>query len=359
MWPRLSATQLLEELFASQEMLDAAAGELLTAQERALLLRPAGSPWTAADVPLLDEAFSLLGDPMEQVRRAAERRRLAEERRYAQEVLALTGTAAMVDADTLAARFRDSPTALTVAERSASDPDATFGHVIVDEAQELSPMMWRLLLRRCPSRSMTIVGDVAQSSSASATRSWAEALDDVAPDRWRLAELTVNYRTPSEIMAVAGDVLAVARPGMEPPRSVRDAGYAPRAVVAADSTLEALTSAVALTAREELDAVGEGTVAVIVPEQHREILAASLGAALPEMRTDGRPDALDNPLVMLDVREIKGLEFDGVVVVDPQAILDHSGRGAGDLYVAVTRATTRLAVVHAGPLPDLLHRLTD
>jgi DNA helicase IV len=359
MWPRLSATQLVEELFASPEALDAAAGELLTAQERAMLQRRAGSPWTAADVPLLDEAFSLLGDPMEQVRRAAERRRLAEERRYAQEVLALTGTSAMVDADTLAARFRDNPTALTLAERSASDPDATFGHVIIDEAQELSPMMWRLLLRRCPSRSMTIVGDVAQSSSAAATTSWAEVLDDVAPDRWRLAELTVNYRTPSEIMAVAGDVLTVARPGMEPPRSVRDAGFSPRAVAVQDSSLDALVAGVATTAREELAAVGEGTIAVIVPEQHRQALAAALSSALPEMRTDGRPDALDSSLVMLDVREIKGLEFDGVVVVDPQAILDNSGRGAGDLYVAVTRATTRLAVVHHGPLPDMLHRLKN
>jgi DNA helicase IV len=359
MWPRLSASQLIEEVFASPEMLDEAASELLTAQERAILQRPAGSPWTAADVPLLDEAFSLLGDPMEQVRRAAERRRLAEERRYAQEVLALTGTSAMVDADTLAARFRDSPTAQTVAERSASDPDATFGHVIVDEAQELSPMMWRLLLRRCPSRSMTIVGDVAQSSSASGTRSWAEVLDDVAPDRWRLAELTVNYRTPSEIMAVAGDVLAVAHPDMEAPRSVRDADVAPRAVAVPDSSLEALASTVAITAREELEAVGEGTVVVIVPEKNRETLAKALGEALPEMRTDGRPDALDSPLVMLDVREIKGLEFDGVVVVDPQAILDGATRGSGDLYVAVTRATTRLAVVHPGPLPDMLARLKD
>jgi DNA helicase IV len=294
---------------------------------------------------------------MEQVRRAAERRRLAEERRYAQEVLALTGTAAMVDADTLAARFRDSPTARTVAERSASDPDATFGHVIVDEAQELSPMMWRLLLRRCPSRSMTIVGDVAQSSSASAAHSWAEALDDVAADRWRLAELTVNYRTPSEIMAVAADVLTVAHPEMEPPSSVRDAGVAPRSVAVPDSSLDALAAAVATTARQELDAIGEGTVAVIVPEQHREALAGAMGVALPELRTDGRPDALDSALVMLDVKEIKGLEFDGVVVVDPQAILDNSERGAGDLYVAVTRATTRLAVVHAGPLPDPLRRL--
>jgi DNA helicase IV len=128
-------------------------------------------------------------------------------------------------------------------------------------------------------------------------------------------------------------------------------------VAVPDSSLDALAAAVATTARQELDAIGEGTVAVIVPEQHREALAGAMGVALPELRTDGRPDALDSALVMLDVKEIKGLEFDGVVVVDPQAILDNSERGAGDLYVAVTRATTRLAVVHAGPLPDPLRRL--
>jgi DNA helicase IV len=184
-------------------------------------------------------------------------------------------------------------------------------------------------------------------------------LDDVAPDRWRLAELTVNYRTPSEIMALAGDVLAVAHPGMEPPSSVRDAGFPPRAVAVPDASLTTLAAAVAETAREELHAVGEGTIAVIVPEKNRDEFAEALGAALPDMRTDGRPDSLDSPLVMLDVREIKGLEFDGVVVVDPQAILDGADRGEGDLYVAVTRATTRLAVVHPGSLPDMLNRLKD
>ena len=217
---------------------------------------------------------------MEQVRRAAERRRIAEERRYAQEVLALTGTAAMVDADTLAARFRDNPAAQTFAERSAADPDATFGHVIVDEAQELSPMMWRLLLRRCPSRSMTIVGDVAQSSSASATRSWAEVLDDVAPDRWRLAELTVNYRTPSEIMAVAGDVLDGGAPwhGAAEFRSRRrlpaSGGGRPgrRRWTLSPRPLPR-------TAREELAAVGEGTVAVIVPAGNRDALAQRTGGS--------------------------------------------------------------------------------
>src|SRR5690349_19985493 len=131
---------------------------------------------------------------------------------------------------------------------------------------------------------MTIVGDVAQSSSASATQSWAEVIDEVAHDRWRLTEFTDNTRVPSDDEAVAGDVLAVAHPGMEPPRSVRDDGFCPRAISVPDSSVEALAAGVTATARQELDAVDEGTVAVIVPEQHREILASALGAALPEMR---------------------------------------------------------------------------
>src|SRR6201999_1504155 len=106
---------------------------------------------------------------------------------------------------------------------AATDPDWEFGHVIVDEAQELSPMAWRMLMRRCPLRSMTVVGDVAQASAPWGGRSWRSALDPVARGRWQIAELSVNYRTPSEVMAVAADVLDAVDPQATPPSSVRDA----------------------------------------------------------------------------------------------------------------------------------------
>ena len=127
---------------------------------------------------------------------------------------------------------------LTVAERAESDRTWAYGHLVVDEAQEHSPMMWRLLMRRCPTRSMTLVGDVAQVGSAAGASSWGEVLDRYVPGRWRMAELTVNYRTPAQVMQLASDMLAAA--GIEAPtpsRSARATGSrSPRRSAAATRT---------------------------------------------------------------------------------------------------------------------------
>ncbi len=205
LWPVLTPQQLIGNLFASRRLL-AAAARSLTADERELLHRPAGWPWTPADVPLLDEAAELLGENDRGTKAAARRRE--EEEAFAQGVLEIIGRdeeddpeilmgADMLDAARLAARF-DSEVHLTAAERAAADRTWAFGHVIVDEAQELSPMAWRMVMRRCPARSMTIVGDVAQTGDISGTASWSGALGPFVGDRWRLAPLTVNYRTPAE-----------------------------------------------------------------------------------------------------------------------------------------------------------------
>jgi DNA helicase IV len=315
LWPRLTPQQVVEDLYATRS--DA-------------LHRRRGSGWTAADVPLLDEALALVGDPDEGLRRADERRRRREEQRYADEVLALTGTRGRVDAERLAARFRDDGPALTLAERAAADPTWAFGHVVVDEAQELSPMAWRMLVRRCPSRSMTVVGDLAQTSSAAGARSWAAVLDPIARGRWRVCELTVNYRTPAEIMAVAADVLRAVDADAVAPAAVREEGVQPWA---AQVSAELLADVVTDQARRELDAVGDGTVAVVVP-QH-------LTGLLPE----------EDRLSVLPARAVKGLEFDSVLVVEPSAF------PLRDLYVALTRATRRLGIVHVAPLPDVLGSL--
>ena len=234
LWPFLTPQRLVAGLLAEEGALRQAAPGL-SAAERSAVLRP-GAPdaWTVADVPLLDEAAQLLGtdDTAEKIRRrAAERERRAEEK-YAREVLEITGLAGQgfVDAATLADWNRDAGQQLTTAERAWADPSWAYGHVIVDEAQELSAMAWRMVMRRIPTRSLTVVGDVAQRGSAAGARSWAEMLDPYVRGRWREELLTVNYRTPAEIMAVAADVLADVAPGEPPPESVRDEGASPRAV---------------------------------------------------------------------------------------------------------------------------------
>ena len=214
-------------------------------------------------MPLLDEAWAHLGDPEEVLRAAAERRQQRADREYAQQVVASTGLRGQVDAAALAERFAGGPASRAVVERAASDPDWEFGHIIVDEAQELSPMAWRMLARRCPLRSMTVVGDVAQASAPWGVRSWGDALQPIAPDRWRVAELTVNYRTPSEVMAVAADVLAAVDPEAESPSSVRDAGYPPLAHRVADPA--DLASTVADVVAQSREAIGDGKLAVHHP----------------------------------------------------------------------------------------------
>ena len=326
-----------------------------SAAERAALLRP-GHPdaWTVADVPLLDEAAQLLGtdDTAEKIRRrAAERERRAEEK-YAREVLEITGLAGQgfVDAATLADWNRDPGQQLTTAERAWADPSWAYGHVIVDEAQELSAMAWRMVMRRIPTRSLTVVGDVAQRGSAAGARSWAQMLDPYVRGRWREELLTVNYRTPAEIMTVAADVLAAVAPGERPPESVREEGVPPRAVRGLART--------AAVVEEELAEMGAemgqgGRLAVIAPGARIAELARALPAAMP----GDQAEVLDSPVALLTVGQSKGLEFDRVVLVDPAGILAQSPAGGHDLYVAITRATHRLTVVHDGDLPASLHRL--
>jgi DNA helicase IV len=350
LWPFLTPQRLVAGLLAEEGALRRAAPALSSA-ERSVVLRPdAPDAWTVADVPLLDEAAQLLGaddSPDKRRRRAIERERRAEER-YAREVLDITGLSGQgfVDAATLADWNRDPGVQLTTAERAWADPSWAYGHVIVDEAQELSAMAWRMVMRRIPTRSLTVVGDVAQRGSAAGARSWAQMLDPYVKGRWHEELLTVNYRTPAEIMAVAADVLASVAPGERPPESVREEGVPPRAVRGLDQ--------VASVVAAEYDEMAEsGRLAVIAPAS----LAAELALALPAAVPGDRPEVLDSPVALLTVGQAKGLEFDRVVLVDPAGILAQSPAGGHDLYVALTRATHRLTVVHDGDLPAALHRL--
>jgi hypothetical protein len=222
-------------------------------------------------------------------------------------------------------------------------------------------MAWRLIMRRCPSRSMTIVGDIAQTGDLAGASSWGEVLSPYVANRWRLEQLTVNYRTPSEISDIADDVLAVIEPGLAAPRSVRSTGVLPRAVRTEPGRID---DEVAKVLAEETGAVGEGRTVVLAPAARVAALRERLlGAAEPvpgPVGPDGPPDPdvdLESPVVVLPITSAKGLEFDAVVLVEPAEVLAESPRGANDLYVALTRSTQRLAVVHAQELPPMLQRL--
>ncbi len=361
LWPVLTPQRLVGELLSSADRL-AAAAPRLTQAERAALLREPGTDWTPADVPLLDEAAELLGEDDRAARAAAERRRRAQVE-YARGVLDIISRdleddpeilmgSDLVDASRLAMRHEEEES-LTAAERAAGDRTWAFGHIIVDEAQELSEMAWRMLMRRCPSRSMTIVGDVAQTGSLAGASSWMSILERYQGERWRLTGLTINYRTPAEIMAVAADVLAAIDPELEPPRSVRETGIIPWRM-AADPA--GLARCLARAAERAAAGVGDGRLGVIVPAARLEEFGRAVAAVLPDAAVGDQPD-LERTVTVLTVNQAKGLEFDSVLVGDPAGILAESRRGCNDLYVALTRATQRLGVVYSGELPALLERL--
>ena len=205
-------------------------------------------------------------------------------------------------------------------------------------------MAWRALMRRCPSRSMTLVGDVAQTSDPAGARSWAEVLEPYVGGRFRLEELTVNYRNPAEVMDVAAGVLAALDPPVTPPRSVRETGEKPW-------TARYDAGALPDVVKVEQEAVGDGRVGVLVPAGRAAEVREILGV-------EPDPD-LTEPVVVLTVRQAKGLEFDSVLVVDPAGILAESPRGTNDLYVALTRSTRRLGVLPDGPLPAMLSALDE
>jgi len=330
LWPVLTPAALLGSLYVSHERLRAAG-----ADQR--LWRADGEAWTVSDVPLLDELVDLLG-PDKPADDTAERERKAQAE-YAEEVLdsMVSREDLMSDedhllatdllyAEDLADRFVEVDTR-ELAERAAADRDWTYRHMVVDEAQELSEMDWRVLMRRCPSRSFTVVGDLAQRRSAAGAQSWDAMLAPYVPGRWVYRSLSVNYRTPAEIMAVAAAVLAEFAPAVAPPDSVRATGVMPwsRRVTEAE-----LNSAIADFVDGEADR--DGTSVVIGPP--------GVPGTVPAAQT-------------------KGLEFDAVLVVEPDRIMAEGPRGTAELYVALTRATQRLGVLHSRPLPTALAGLAE
>jgi DNA helicase IV len=366
LWPVLTPERLLTDLFADPVRL-AAATPGWDDGTRALLHRPRGSGWTPADVPLLEEAEELLGfdDSAQRARAERDRRRRLAEAQETLDVLhgsrsidledehleaEVLSAGDLISAEELAERQRALDTR-TTAERAAADRTWTFGHVVVDEAQELSAMAWRLLVRRCPTRSMTAVGDLAQTGTLAGAAAWDETLRPHVGDAWRLEELTVNYRTPAEIMAVAADVLAAGGTGASAPRSVRPGTAEPWAEVTGEDGLAARAAEVV-----EEWAAQEGTTAVVAPAGRVAELTAAVAARVDGVSSGPDADSSRGPVVLTPT-EAKGLEFDAVLVVDPQRVLDEGVRGHNDLYVALTRTTQRLGVLSPGDLPAELARL--
>jgi DNA helicase IV len=341
-WMPWTPEALVSRLLSDERRL-AAAAPWLGADERAALLRPVDAPWETADVPLLDEAAELLGVDDEHTR-TAERASAAErglELDYAREV-AQTSGGGMVTADAILDRYAGAGARTSVAD-AVGDRTWVFGHVVVDEAQELSPMAWRVVVRRCPSRSMTVVGDVNQTGSPAGVTDWAELFDGLAPDKWSMELLTVNYRTPRPVMELAVDHLrSVGIPGPVV-TSARDGADPVRLTLGGLAELPGLV-------RAELDAVGAGRIAVISASVDQAEVAGVLADALPGVVGVG-DDAVDSQVAALTPALSKGLEFDVVIVVRPQRIATAPGSGARDLYVTYTRTTARLLLLDVGTAP--------
>ena len=376
-WMPTTPVGLLERLWARPALLERLAPEL-EARERALLQRAAGAEPTPADVPLIDELAELLG-PSEDAQ--AHRARL-QARRH-EELVAYAAQAiesqelggGVVDAEMLADRVEAPGPSLTLAERARADRTWTYGHIVVDEAQELGAMAWRALARRCPVRSFTVVGDLTQYSGPSAPRSWADALAALGtrPDPreggraaspastpLHLEALTVCYRTPATIMAAAQEaVTALGRPPAFPVSSVRDLPDCLRVDDLSrerlqDEDEEVWARALREAVHEESAAldravgVDEGRIAVITPRADDDAAALAADPRLAGALEAPDGDVLRSRLVVMSPRMSKGLEFDVVVLVDPAVV----GRTSpGDLYVAMTHPTRRLRMVSRTAAP--------
>ncbi|WP_328958765.1 HelD family protein [Kitasatospora purpeofusca] len=267
LWPHLTPGAVVDALLGDLGTL-AARLPGFTAEEHRILLRTPGAPWTDTDLPLLDEATALLDGP----------------------------------------------------------PARTFGHVVVDEAQEFTALQWRMVLRRCPARSMTLVGDFAQAGPATTARGWHEALDPHLGGRFDLRTLTVSYRTTEEILATTRELLARIAPDQAPIGSIRH-GEEPRS---RDASPAGLMDALLAELREQSAAHPGELIGVVCPDGSVDALTAA-GA--------------DRYARLVPASEARGLEFDTAVVLDPDAIASARPGGDRDLYVALTRATKRLCTI--------------
>ena len=293
-WPSLTPQAFLVELFSSRRQLLGAGAGTLSEAELDQLSMPAGTQvgswqWSVDDVPILDAADALL-----------------------------------------------------------NGVGSTYEHIVVDEAQDLSPLQLESIRRRSRAGSMTVLGDLAQGTASWAHTSWEPIVQALRHERVtaEAVELEYGYRLPAEVHEVAMRLLPLVAPGMACPQALRAAGQEVDLVpVAADDVVPAVVESAQILA-------AEGIVGVITPPSTRAALVSALDAAGVAWAPELRPSAA--PVVLLGPDDAKGLEFDSVVVVEPAALVDESDHGLRALFVALTRCTHRLALVHARPLPAAL-----
>ncbi len=316
MWPLLTPAQLLHDLFGSKALLKLAAAKHLDESECLSLYRPrhddvAKVRWTDNDVALLDEARSYLGS-----------KPVKSQGQNGQHGHGLG--------------------------QADNDEIRTYGHIVVDEVQDLTPMQLRMVSRRSLNGSMTVVGDIAQATGALAPNDWADVLrylPDQKPSR--VIGLSVGYRIPAQIMALANQVMLAATPTLRAPTSVRHSDDAPEFV---HSTPHELLVAVAEATRNLTNEITDGTIAVVTPDSMVDRVSQALEDAGIEHGRATRT-GLEMGVTVVPVSVVKGLELDGVVVVEPSSIIVEEQQGLRALYVALTRSTRRLTIVHADALP--------
>lgn len=330
MWLPTTPESIVGRLLTDLAYLKTAGSGILSPEEQRCLLRTEPNAWTVDDVPLLDEAAELLGpwDPQAAMRRRVERAAHASELTTAQRAMETFGTGAWLTAEDLVARNAGGGMLQTVAERAMEDREWIYGHVVVDEAQDLSAMAWRVIERRCKRRSATIVGDMQQSAHPAALRAWEEALH-WAGDRVDIQRLRITYRITKQTADTAINHL-VAAGGVAPHlQTVRD-GPPTMSLNVSQGDLG--------TTLATLLQSGQGRAAVIYPD-------AEARWAVEFAQTSDRigigESGLDLPIALLTVAQTKGLEFNDVVIIDPERIAQQRPRGA-DIYVACTRPTQRL-----------------
>ncbi len=347
-WMPTQAPAFLRKLWSRPDLLAQAnrkAGTPLSVEDLSLLYRAQDEPLTISDIPLIDELEELLGtlDLASAQKRRAEEQREKEERERANEALKATGLGGgIVTADMLMRQTQEAPSLRPLAERARADRSWTYGHIVIDEAQDLSPMAWRCLLRRCPSRSMTVVGDLDQKRGHRRPNSWKQALGPAARAFNEEFVLSISYRTPRALTRIAQAVMAQhGTPVLYPMEAVRDVPDCYQVSHTHKDTLKECVSQIVSAMQERLDreeGEGKGRICVIVPDAQAQLWHADESGA----------SALDQRVSYLTAAGSKGLEFDSVVVVEPGAILD---QGSGDLFVALTRATHDLHAVTTTQLP--------
>ncbi len=308
MWPVLSPAELLHDLFGSKALLKLAAERYLTEAEYLSLHRPraadvAEARWSDNDVALLDEARNFLGP------RPARKGQPAEDEEI-----------------------------------------RTFGHIVIDEVQDLTPMQLRMASRRSLNGSMTVVGDIAQATGALAPDDWDDILAHLPDNKpSRVIGLSVGYRIPDRIMELANRVMMAATPTLRAPISVRAGDERPEYFEA--TSPEQLFGEVAVATAALAEAMPGGSIAVVAADAMVDDVSHALTAAGIEHGRATR-SGLSVAITVVPVSVVKGLELDGVVVVEPSAIVASEQQGLRALYVALTRSTRRLSIVHALPLPE-------